>query len=671
MSHLARRITNIFFAFVLAIMSVNLSGVLTLQNAHAAGTYQPAWCQFTGNKWKIQIGGDNDNRYPLLMTDAIRNLGNSNVNAAITNGQQVMMQDQSPRLDPSLCATQFTLTIPTPTVTGVCGTKNDIVTVVDNPNYTWKFNNDWSTSHGVTTGTVTLTATKPYEFTNGKSSATITVTEQNTTACDVTITNLPVSHVTGVCGLDNDTIVVGAETSQYSAGVATPFVNGVATVTYTAKTGFVFAGGSKTYVETVTELNRNACIINDATATVTPTTAATCNAASDVTVTTTHATLVGTLNKTPGTHTATFAADAGHAFAGGSTTLVVQYVINPHLTGEQCLQPVTPTAPTWNDVCGGVDHDTFTIPSVPGVTYYIKISNLGWAPIKAGTYPGFSTVVIKAVANNGYKLTDYTGPWSQTFSNDACRITAADPTMTDECGAAHDSYTIPTSEHVVYKKLVGYFLFIIPIYQTVTADTYPGTGTVTIVAFSDSDAYYISGQTKWVFTFDATSCDSPVTPEAPVVKTDSCGTKNDTYAIPETTGVDYYVDGVIVPAGEHSTNGAALITVTAVAQKGYILDENASSWPLVFDTTACKPQPCVPTTVDFALMMQQNTKPERCPGNGNQGQPSTSATVVTELPQTGPADGNTLVKIATIIAAGILTYGAMFYLVNRRELSRK
>ncbi len=412
MSHLARRITNIFFAFVLAVMSVNLSGVLSLQNAHAASTYQPVWCKQTGNHWTIkqgQSGGANSwalFSWALLMTDAIRGLGINAVDTSVPNGSQVMENDRSDKIDASYCEAQFTLTIPTPTVTGVCGVKNDIVTVPNSPNYTWKFNNDWTTSRGVTTGTVTLTATEPYEFTGGKSSVTVTVTEQNTTACDVTITNLPVSRVTGVCGLDNDTIVVGAETAQYSAGVATPFVNGVATVTYTAKAGFVFAGGSKTYVETVTELNRNACIINDATATVTPTTAATCNAASDVTYTVNHAVLVGTLNKTPGTHTATFTADAGHAFANGSTTLVVQYVINPHLTGEQCLQPVTPTTPTWNDVCGGVDHDTFTIPSVPGVTYYIKINNLGWAPIKAGTYPGFSTVVIKAVANNGYKLTD-------------------------------------------------------------------------------------------------------------------------------------------------------------------------------------------------------------------------------------------------------------------------
>ncbi len=251
--------------------------------------------------------------------------------------------------------------------------------------------------------------------------------------------------------------------------------------------------------------------------------------------------------------------------------------------------------------------------------------------------------------------------------------------MVDECGTAHDSYTIPTSEHVVYKKLVGYFLFIIPIYQTITASTYPGTGTVTIVAFPDSDAYYIAGQTKWVFTFDQAPCDSPVTPEAPVVKTDSCGTKNDTYTIPETTGVDYYVDGVIVPAGEHSTNDATSVTVTAKAQKGYTLGNSANSWTLEFTNTACPPEPCTPSVVSAALVLTRvaETDDDCTPGMGGGGTPSTPSTpatptsVVTELPQTGPADGNTFVKIATIIAAGIATYGAMFYLVNRRELSRK
>jgi LPXTG-motif cell wall-anchored protein len=69
-----------------------------------------------------------------------------------------------------------------------------------------------------------------------------------------------------------------------------------------------------------------------------------------------------------------------------------------------------------------------------------------------------------------------------------------------------------------------------------------------------------------------------------------------------------------------------------------------------------------------------NTTNNCTPGQGGAGGETptpTPTTPVTELPQTGPADGNTALKLATIVFAGIATYGAMYVVVNRRSLLQK
>ena len=77
-----------------------------------------------------------------------------------------------------------------------------------------------------------------------------------------------------------------------------------------------------------------------------------------------------------------------------------------------------------------------------------------------------------------------------------------------------------------------------------------------------------------------------VQPPAPVVQADLCGTEKDTYFIPVATGVKYYVNEQEVATGVHSSNGALVITVTAVAAdgSGYTKD---NSWPLPFTNVDC------------------------------------------------------------------------------------
>ncbi len=82
-------------------------------------------------------------------------------------------------------------------------------------------------------------------------------------------------------------------------------------------------------------------------------------------------------------------------------------------------------------------------------------------------------------------------------------------------------------------------------------------------------------------------------PPAPVVKKDKCGVTHDTYRIPSASGVTYYVNGVEVAAGVHSTNGELIVTVSAVAEdgSGYTKD---NSWSLQFTDVPCEEEGPMP-----------------------------------------------------------------------------
>ena len=68
---------------------------------------------------------------------------------------------------------------------------------------------------------------------------------------------------------------------------------------------------------------------------------------------------------------------------------------------------------------------------------------------------------------------------------------------------------------------------------------------------------------------------------AAVLLNDPLGTKDDTYTIPATTGVDYLVAGKIVAAGTYP--GAGTVAVTAAAQADYLITPAAAaSWTFTF-----------------------------------------------------------------------------------------
>lgn len=239
---------------------------------------------------------------------------------------------------------------------------------------------------------------------------------------------------------------------------------------------------------------------------------------------------------------------------------------------------VAAAPPTKVDLCGR-QNDTYTIPLITGVIYKID-GNV----VAAGTYPATSNVTIKAEAAAGYSISG-TKEWTLSFTNTTCTIsvTPAVPTKNDVCGIANDTYNIPATTGVKYfvngvEKAAGTYSApsILPYY--IKAVALPG--------------YAISGNDDWVVDFSSLPC--PVTPAAPS-STDLCGKQNDTYTIPATTGVRYYVNGHEKAAGTY--NGEGVVIIVAVAKSGFFIHPHAQAlWIINLSSKKC-PEPCVPTQI--------------------------------------------------------------------------
>jgi hypothetical protein len=149
---------------------------------------------------------------------------------------------------------------------------------------------------------------------------------------------------------------------------------------------------------------------------------------------------------------------------------------------------------------------------------------------------------------------------------------------------------------------------------------------------------------------DPVLCPVDTPAEADPAIVDICGTDVDSFTITPQTGVIYKWNGdVLNGTGPFLTNGALSVTITAEAEAGYVL-VGPTSWTYAFTNNACEP------------------------GRGSIGgdtplTPSTPAKLTgITLPDTG---SNPLQQLITVIIAGLLTYGATFFLVSRRDLSQK
>jgi len=602
MTHVLRRATNIFFTFLLAVMSVNLSGVLTLQNAFAApgnnGTLKvhelgtplqktnedPKVCQFNFEGFKFDEGqtgyivvsselasdGVNSLASPIPFGPTA-NVGKNQIDAyaqtdyvntvgspyQLPNGHYkatLYGKDGNDSIDLTNVKAKskvFKITCKVtpnePTQIDNCGTVTDgyAIPTTAGVKYQVRFNNsgNWTDISAGTYpynggGTVNIRALSTDEDVKLNSPNTWNFTYTNTT-CPVAAKPV-VTVVPATCSDKND-------------------ATGTATATITNSTDGTHA--AVTYDWKVTQ---------GATVIASGTTGSIADGAS---------TTVNLTGLAPGAYTMTI---TGSDKTTADTTFTI----------AACDVPVKPKKPKMHDECG-TDNDTYKIPNKEGVDYYV---NNDIVPATAGKHPtnGASSVTITAKAQPGYVLT---------------------------------------------------------------------------------------GKTTWTLTFDTNACPIKVTPPAPI-PTEKCGTDQDGYTIPaDHDGVIYKVNGKTVEGFNPATG---TVTITAEADQGYVLDGQTSSWTFTFDDKSCAPEPCEPSVVTELTLSQLVETDDDCkPGMGGGGTPPTTPETpstppiavttapVTELPQTGPDAGDAVSKFMTLLIAGITTYGATYFIVNRRDLVKK
>lgn len=92
--------------------------------------------------------------------------------------------------------------------------------------------------------------------------------------------------------------------------------------------------------------------------------------------------------------------------------------------------------------------------------------------------------------------------------------------------------------------------------------------------------------------FLPTDCTANATPTAPAFTDGSCAAPDSTYVIPDVKGVNYQVNGNTVAAGSYQAQPGDAITITAVAQQGYVL-KGDTTWSHTFATlpTSCAGAP--------------------------------------------------------------------------------
>ncbi|WP_264356032.1 hypothetical protein [Pseudarthrobacter sp. MM222] len=217
----------------------------------------------------------------------------------------------------------------------------------------------------------------------------------------------------------------------------------------------------------------------------------------------------------------------------------------------------------------GTANDTYTIPTTTGIDYLVGSGRLAKV-VAAGTYPATGTFFAYARAKPDYILAPgAVATWSTTFKATPFPSTPAPVTFTDKDGTNEDAYFVPATTGIDY--LVGG--------KVVAAGKYPATGTVRATARAKPDYILAPGAVAtWSTTFKATPY--LVSPTA-VTFTDKVGTKDDTYTVPATTGVEYLMDGEVVAAGTYP--GTWVVIVNARAKNDYVLAPGAPAlWVTAF-----------------------------------------------------------------------------------------
>ncbi len=310
---------------------------------------------------------------------------------------------------------------------------------------------------------------------------------------------------------------------------------------------------------------------------------------------------------------------SGTGLAGAyevTATAAAGYVIT---TGAQTVFPldlgtytecVTPAAPTFVPaVCTGPGESgsgSYVIPSTVGVTYWVSIDGATPVATGAGTFEVTAlpaTIEITAMADAGFTLRAYPGPWAETLDDAGDCLVAATPvapsaTVITECGTFGE-VRLAKTEGVVYAITSG----------TGLSGAYEVTATA-------ATGYVIESGAQTVFPLDLGQYTECVTPPAPTFVQAVCTLPgqhdNAQYVIPTTQGVAYGValDGstsVATPAGAYDVmTFPTTVTITASAEWGYTLEGDTDGWAVEFGGPGDCDQEVPAATVTFT----ESTCPE-------------------------------------------------------------
>ena len=284
-----------------------------------------------------------------------------------------------------------------------------------------------------------------------------------------------------------------------------------------------------------------------------------------------------------------------------SLALAAGGVVLPHEAHAAGASEVTYQRPTYSDGSGAA-RDTITIPDVRGIRYKIvgdkKTAQVGAGVHKATdftSYPNHSGPVdIVATAASGYELryngrAVYSVTARYTF-NGAATAGAGAPTFSDRDGSANDTFTIPRCEGVEY--LANGKTVAPGTHKTADYATYADGKAGLQVSARAREGYVLTGAVWWSTTYYGTAT---VTAAKPQIVTSPAKV-----VIPNVKGVQYYVDGKAVPAGDWLvpdsaySNGRATVRVTAKAKSGYAISNGGTTWTATFTKTS-SPTPASPT----------------------------------------------------------------------------
>lgn len=146
------------------------------------------------------------------------------------------------------------------------------------------------------------------------------------------------------------------------------------------------------------------------------------------------------------------------------------------------------------------------------------------------------------------------------------------PEFVDENGPDDDVVVIPEVTGVDY-DING---------EPAAAGEHAASGLVEVVASAEDDYFFLADTvSSWSHSFDAITA---VVPE-PVVFTDESGTSRDSYSIPESDGVSYYVNEATVATAAGTYPGEGTVAISARAQDEFTIADGAqASWTHEFST---------------------------------------------------------------------------------------